>query len=45
MALQVATNVRGWVITSLSLLTPANNKERWRAEVPFVVAIAYLAPV
>ena len=41
----MAINVSGWVITSSFFLTLAISKATCRADVPLLVAIAYLAPV
>ncbi len=45
MALQVATKVRAWAITSVSGPTPASCSANWRAAVPLTVATANPAPV
>ena len=41
----MATNVKLGAKTILSLFTPLNNNEIWRATVPFIQAMAYLLPV
>ena len=42
--LHVATKVKGCVITSLSFSTPASNNDMCSADVPLLVATAYLTP-